>query len=401
MTACAPEGHYRYYHSIFQGVPMPFAFVDLDRFDANVQSVLSRAQGVPVRVASKSVRCIPLLRRIQAASPLFLGIMAYSVREAAMLAANGFDDLLVAYPAWGDVAGSGIVDALKSGSTITLMADSAAHVEHLNRIGAAAGTIIPVCMDLDMSTSFAGVYFGVRRSGIRTVEQAVGLWRLIDSLPYVSLAGVMGYEAQVASIPDRVPGALLYGHVLRYLKRRSVPHVAERRARIVKALREARGRPRFVNGGGTGSIETTRLDSTVTEITVGSAFYAPALFDHFAAFHHEPAIGFAIEIVRLPAPGYYTALGGGYMASGEAGTDRLPVPYWPRGACLTPHEGVGEVQTPFRYTGSEPLAIGDPLFMRPAKAGELCERFDTLYLVSKGRIVDRVPTYRGEGHCFL
>lgn len=395
------DARYRYYRDVFRDTPMPFAFVDLDLFDANIRAVLERAQGKPIRVASKSIRCLSLLRHIQSVSPSFRSIMAYSVREAVFLTRNGFDDILVAYPAWREAAVSGLCEALNEGKTIILMVDCVEHVERLESLGAAANTTIPVCIDIDMSVRFPGVHFGVRRSGITAPEQAVELCRAIKSRPHVSVVGVMGYEAQIASIPDHAPGSRWRNAVMRYLKRRSIPEIVARRTAIVNALRGEGCAPRFVNGGGTGSIETTRLDDAVTEITAGSAFYSPTLFDHFATFRHEPAAGFAVEIVRRPAPGYYTCHGGGYVASGSAGRDKLPMPYLPRGARLTPHEGAGEVQTPIQYDGAECLAVGDPVFMRHAKAGEFCERFNKLYLVSEGKIVDEVLTYRGEGMCFM
>jgi hypothetical protein len=39
--------------------------------------------------------------------------------------------------------------------------------------------------------------------------------------------------------------------------------------------------------------------------------------------------------------------------------------------------------------------------MRHSKAGELCERFNALLLVSDGAIIGEAPTYRGEGQAFL
>ncbi|HNR30510.1 MAG TPA: amino acid deaminase/aldolase, partial [Candidatus Hydrogenedentes bacterium] len=89
------------------------------------------------------------------------------------------------------------------------------------------------------------------------------------------------------------------------------------------------------------------------------------------------------------------------IASGAAAPDKLPQPYLPEGARLIVQEGAGEVQTPVRYDGPEKLGLGDPVFMRHAKAGELCERFNTLLLVSRGRIIEETPTYRGQGWCFL
>lgn len=389
------------YKRAMGGRAMPFAFVDLDVFDKNVADVARRAAGKPVRIASKSIRCVALMRRILEDAAHYRGVMAYSVREAVHLSQNGFDDILVAYPALSEVAVSGVCDAIKSGKSITLMMDCGEHVRFLDRAGRRARVKIPVCLDIDMASRFPGVYFGVRRSSIVTPDQALALWREVKRCRYVRLDGVMGYEAQIAGLQDRPPHAFFKNRLVSLLKRKSVPEVTARRAAIVDALRADGCRLRFVNGGGTGSIEVTRSDPSVTEVTAGSAFYAPTLFDHYAGFQYEPAAGFAIEIVRRPGPDIYTCQGGGYIASGAAGRDKLPQPWLPSGARLIPQEGAGEVQTPVFYKGPRELSLGDPVFMRHAKAGELCERFNSLLLVSKGGVVDEVPTYRGEGECFL
>jgi D-serine deaminase-like pyridoxal phosphate-dependent protein len=207
----------------------------------------------------------------------------------------------------------------------------------------------------------------------------------------------MGYEAQIAGVPDRLPGAGKAGAV-RMLKRRSVPAVAERRAEVLGALRDAGHALRFVNGGGTGSLESTAAEAgVVTEVTAGSAFYAPTLFDRYDAFAPEPAAGFALRITRRPAPGIATALGGGYVASGAVGSEKAPSVWLPEGADLVDTEGAGEAQTPVRCD----LAVGDPVFLRHAKAGELCERFPALLVVDGDGVVDRWPTYRGQGWTFL
>jgi D-serine deaminase-like pyridoxal phosphate-dependent protein len=154
----------------------------------------------------------------------------------------------------------------------------------------------------------------------------------------------------------------------------------------------------FVNGGGTGSLHTTSREDVVTEITAGSGFYAPTLFDHYSAFTLTPAAMFALPVVRQPSKRVATVLGGGYLASGPADDLRLPTPYLPTGLKLDKNEGAGEVQTPLH--GAD-LRIGDRVYFRHAKAGELCERFDTLLLVEGDRVVDEVRTYRGEGCAFL
>ena len=402
-SALATARDYGYYKRVFAGRALPYAYVDLDLLDANARDILRRAGDKRVRVASKSVRSVAMLRRILASDPRFQGIMCYTAREAAYLAAQGFDDLLLGYPAWHADDLAAVANATAAGTRITLMVDSLAHVERIEAVAQQAGVRLVVCLEMDMSIDVPGLHFGVWRSPIRTPEQARPVVERILGSPHLILDGIMGYEAQVAGVGDNYPGlgASFKNALVRALQRRSVREVAERRAALVALVASRGATLRFVNGGGTGSLHTTRAEPAVTEITAGSGFYAPALFDNYRAFRHAPATGFAIEIVRRPRPDTYTCLGGGYIASGASGRDRLPQPYLPRGARLYPLEGAGEVQTPIHYTGPEKLDLGDPIFLRHSKAGELCERFPTLLLVSHGAIVDEVPTYRGSGQCFL
>ncbi|MEA2429586.1 MAG: hypothetical protein QOI19_59, partial [Thermoleophilaceae bacterium] len=228
----------------------------------------------------------------------------------------------------------------------------------------------------------------------RTPEQAVRLARAIERRPRITLAGLMGYEAHIAGLGDRPPGKRLMGAAIKRIQRSSANEIAERRAAIVEALPPLE----FVNGGGTGSLHTTAREDVVTEITAGSGFYAPTLFDHYSAFSLTPAAMFALPVVRNPSKRVATVLGGGYIASGPADNLRLPTPYLPPGLKLDKNEGAGEVQTPL--LGAD-LRIGDRVYFRHAKAGELCERFNTLLLVEGDRVVDEIPTYRGEGRAFL
>ena len=79
----------------------------------------------------------------------------------------------------------------------------------------------------------------------------------------------------------------------------------------------------------------------------------------------------------------------------------LPQPYLPPGLAFDPEEAAGEVQTPLLGKVASTLKVGDRVWFRHTKAGELCERFDTLHLISGSEVVRSVPTYRGEGRTFL
>ena len=391
---------YVYYRNIVKGKQFPLAYVDLDLFDANVTELATMAQGKTIRIASKSVRVPALLQRILKHSSVYQGLMCYSPREAVFLSQQGFDDLLMGYPAWNELDMLPIIDELKKGKTIILMIDRPEHITHLDRIARREGIRIPICMDMDMSTDLPGLHFGVWRSSVFGEKEAVALGTVIQEHANVELVAVMGYEAQIAGLGDNVPGQGAMNAVVKLLKGRSVKEIAQRRKSIVAALTSMGFNLRIVNGGGTGSMNTTCSEPVVTEVTVGSGFFSPGLFDNYGHFKMQPSAGYAIEVVRQPKPNIYTCLGGGYVASGEIGKLKQPKVHLPIGATLIAQEGVGEVQTPISYSGNE-LALGSPVFLRHSKAGELCEHFNTVHLISQGKIVDEVKTNRGFGEAFL
>jgi D-serine deaminase-like pyridoxal phosphate-dependent protein len=282
------------------------------------------------------------------------------------------------------------------------MVDSRAQLDLIEGAAGSLAATIRVCIELDVGYWTAGgrVKLGPKRSPIRTPAQAVALAREIEARPALRLVGLMAYEGHIAGVGDRPPSKRVQGRVIEALQRRSSREIAARRAQVVAAVSEV-AELEFVNGGGTGSLATTAAEPAVTELAAGSGFYAPTLFDAYSSFRLEPAAMFALPVVRKPSPAIATALGGGYVASGPGEPSRLPSPHLPPGLRLDRFEGAGEVQTPLLGPPARDLRVGDRVYFRHAKAGELCERFDTLHLVAGDRVVDEVPTYRGEGRAFL
>ncbi|WP_461011746.1 amino acid deaminase/aldolase [Streptomyces capparidis] len=388
----------------------PLAVVDLDAFDANARDLVRRAGGKPVRVASKSVRCRALLERLlpgESGERLpgtegFAGVMSYTLAESLWLARAGFGDVLLAYPS-ADRAGFAELAADPGlASAVAVMVDDPAQLDLIDAARDGGGEVVRVCVELDTSLRMLGgrVRIGARRSPLHGPAEVAALAREVVRRPGFRLVGLMAYEGHIAGVGDRVPGRPVFSRAVRLMQARARRELAERRAEVVRAVRELADLE-FVNGGGTGSVQHTAAEDAVTEVAAGSGLFVPRLFDNYTSFTGRPAALFAQPVVRRPGIGVVTVLGGGYPASGAAGRDRLPVPYLPEGLAYDPQEGPGEVQTPLLGSAADDLLIGDKVWFRHAKAGELCERFDTLHLIEGDRVVGSVPTYRGEGKTFL
>jgi D-serine deaminase-like pyridoxal phosphate-dependent protein len=380
----------------------PFAVVDLEAFDANAADLVRRAGGKPIRVASKSVRCRALLERVLARDG-FAGVMSFTLAESLWLARAGFADVLLAYPS-ADRAGYAVRAAYPTApAAVTVMIDDLAQLDLIDAARDGGPETIRVCLELDTSLRKLGgrIRIGALRSPLHSPERMAEVARAVAARPGFRLVGIMAYEGHIAGVGDAVAGRPARSLAIRLMQAAARRELAARRAAAVRAVRAVVPDLEFVNGGGTGSVQHTAEEDAVTEIAAGSGLYVPRLFDNYTAFRGRPAALFALPVVRRPGVGVVTVLGGGYPASGAAGRDRLPEPYLPEGLRYDAQEGAGEVQTPLLGSPADDLLIGDRVWFRHAKAGELCERFAELHLVEGDRVTAAVPTYRGEGRTFL
>ena len=291
------------------------------------------------------------------------------------------------------------------GISITLMVDDVSHLDLLERVGSGGGPV-RVALDVDaglhLSARGRRAHVGPKRSPLLDVDATLALAAEVLRRPGLRLVGAMSYEGQVAGVPDDLPGVAgaARSAVVRRLKAASLRQLPERRARVAAGLAELGVSLELWNAGGSGSVGESAADPVVTEVAAGSGLLVPGLFDHYRSFVPRPAAFFGLPVTRRPDARTATVHGGGLVASGAAGTDRLPTPWAPEGLALTGLEGAGEVQTPLVGPGAAALAVGDRVWFRHAKSGELFEHGTTVHLVSGDRVVEEVPTYRGLGLCF-
>lgn len=377
---------------------MPALVVDLDAVDANADDLLRRAAGKPIRVASKSARIQGVLTHLLA-KPGFQGILSFALAEALMLYSEGVcDDILVAYPTVDEQALGELAADAGARAAIAVMVDSAEQLPLLARY-ASPEAPLRICLDVDASwRPVPGVHIGTLRSPTRSPRQAATLARAVAATPGLNVIGVMMYEGQIAGVGDAGRGLRDFG--IRVMQKLSRKELASRRAKVVAAVEAAVGPLELVNGGGTGSLESTCAEDAVTEAAAGSGFVAPTLFDNYRAFTLTPASWFVLPVVRRPGRDTVTVAGGGRIASGPASDSRLPSAVFPPDLVFAKDEGPGEVQTPLTGSAARTLDIGDQVWFRHAKAGETAEHADEAIVVSGGRIIGHWATYRGKGLMF-
>ncbi len=406
----------------------PSAWLDMDALDHNIALVNKKTQAVKLRLATKSIRSLDVLRYIKDNSPHFIGLMSYAADESLYLLENGFDNILCAYPTLDMASVAATFDYTKQGATMIWMVDRPEHVDVLNEVGKIHDVVIDVCLDINMSMPLPKLYFGTKRSALMSIKDVKKLLKHIKKYSHINVSAAMGYEAQIAGLPEHLPSKALLSPAIRLLKSRSQKQVSKRRRSIVDYLNNQGYTLKLVNGGGSGSMDFTSSQPEVSEITVGSAYYKPAYFDYMDSMHEfQPAAGFVLPVTRQPEKNVITCHSGGFIASGATGTDKAPVIHYPEYLSLLNDEGFGEVQTPMAISkakkdGDTPrFSIGDVVWCRHAKAGELCEHFNELicyrqsaqsttdgFARSEGTLTtintktknQIMTTYRGEGKCF-
>lgn len=411
--AHASARSYDQWRDVLRGARLPAVVVDLAALDRNVARfadvVRHSGHRHTLRVATKSIRVPALIKRVLEFGAPYQGLMCYAAEEAAFLTTQGFDDLLIAYPTVQPSDLAVLAELHQAGRKIRLIVDSRKQLERLSSVLGSIGRPFEIVLDVDMSWRPLGgrLHLGVRRSPLRSAEDVVALCRAARVFPNLRIVGLMGYEAQVAGLGDRNPFKRAINPIAGVIRRRSVQAVARLREQLAVALKSEDVSIELFNGGGTGSVDFTVAEPWLTEVTVGSGFLCSHLFDYFSNVTPEPACFFALQVTRSSDAGYVTCQGGGYVASGEPGWDKVPRPWLPAGLKLVSTEGCGEVQTPLVLPPGLSLAPGDPVLFRHAKAGELAEHFGEYLLVdsvgsaSTAGNITRAPTYRGLGQAFL
>jgi D-serine deaminase-like pyridoxal phosphate-dependent protein len=375
---------------------LPLVICDIDAFNYNLNKAGNylRKAKKSLRLCTKSVRVPELIKKVEEMD-FVNGLFTYNSAETLFFAEKyHIKDILLGYPTTSAYDAEELCKAATiEGVDISAMVDSTYHLDMLEKAASKYNVSLSILIEVDVADKLFGTNVGVYRSPLRKPEKVVRIAKEIGSRKHLKYRGIMGYEAQNASIGDT-------SVFMRWIKKRSRKNVNQWRQNVVDSLIKEGLEPEVVNGGGSGCFEETAAEPSITEIGIGSLLFKSHIFDDINSLNEFiPSLFFVLQVGRKPKTNIVTAFSGGYVSSGAVRS--LPISIKPETLKTIKNEEFGEVQTPFKYNPKKiSIELGDPIFCRFGKAGEPLEHFNEVNIYSDGMIIDHFPTYRGMGKRF-
>jgi D-serine deaminase-like pyridoxal phosphate-dependent protein len=233
----------------YQELPTPALTIDLDILERNLKRMAAycREHGIGLRPHTKTHKTPEVGRKQMEHGAV--GLTVAKVGEAEVMAGAGLDEILIAFPIWGEEKLHRIAAMAREGN-ILLALDNEATAEGLSRAASAAGATVGVLVEFDV---------GMRRCGVEPGPPALELARKIEKMPGLKFRGLMMF-------PGNVWGAEVD-------REKMVKQVAELAEKTLEPFRKASMEVEIVSGGSTPSAFLTHKIPGVTEIRPGTYAY--------------------------------------------------------------------------------------------------------------------------------
>ena len=279
---------------LVDGYKFPMVICDIDAFNQNLEKVGNYLKKVKknLRLCTKSIRVPELIKQVEE-KDFVNGLFTYNSAEALFYAEKyRIKDILLGYPTMSSIDAEELCKAASiEGVVITVMVDSVSHLNLLEETASKYNVTLKIIIEADVADKFFRTNVGVYRSPLRKPEDVVNIAREIDKRHHLQYRGIMGYEAQNASIGDT-------SVFMRWIKKRSRKHVNQWRQEIIDSLKREGYEPEIVNGGGSGCFQETAAESSITEIGIGSLLFKSHIFDAINSLDEFiPSLFFVLQVV--------------------------------------------------------------------------------------------------------
>ena len=229
----------------------PALCVDLDKMEQNIAAMQTalKKHGLPSRPHAKTHKCAAIAKYQMATGSI--GICCAKLSEAEAMVANGVDRILMTTS---NPAASKIRRAMnirKAHPHFIQAVDEERNARDLSAAAKAAGVVADVVIDVAVGT----------RSGIPPGEGAVSLAKLVDTLPNLTLRGILSYD-----------GGVQHAKGFQNRKDRALQAIGPN-VETFDLMKKAGLNLEIFSGGGTGTYNIMHLVPGFTDIQVGSYLF--------------------------------------------------------------------------------------------------------------------------------
>lgn len=381
-------GHDEYLKQI-RGRPIseietPALMVDLDIMEANMDKMMQFLEhsgaGVGIRPHAKTHKT-PEIAMTQMERGA-LGICCAKLGEAEALAEGGVPDILIANQIVGERKIRRLVAlSKKPGLDLKVAVDTRENLEDISSEAARQGGRVGIVVEVEV---------GLRRGGVRTVEEAVELAKLAATLPGVWYAGIMGYEGHAVFMPD-------------YEAREAA---ANRSYDILLGVRDAIKEQAGLDSGivsaaGTGTFAFAAKRRGLTDIQAGSYIFMDLRYGQTAGVDFANSLAVVATITGHPEPDLYICDAGLKSMTKEFSTV-APLPSYglkvidmsEEHITLGPDKAplqlpsLTELDQKYAKPAKRPLGVGDKILLIPSHCCTTVNLHDLLYAVRDGKVED-------------
>ncbi|KIW27893.1 uncharacterized protein PV07_07591 [Cladophialophora immunda] len=344
----------------------PSMIVDLDLMEANMQKLFGKLlpSGCNIRPHLKTTKSAIIARKLAAAGAK--GCCVAKVSEAEVIAAAGFDDILITSEIIGATKVKRLVELFKKHKDIRIVVDSEVGASAINDKLAESGTIEPISVLIDLDV-------GLRRTGVDAGPPALALAKHIRTLKHLRLIGVQGYEGHLQHLHDKEDR-----------KRRCLASM-KTLVDTVKELRESAFDIQVVTTGGTGTAEFCATVPGVTELQPGSFIFMDTDYRNAVGTFYSNSLTILSTVISKQ---------GQYQATIDAGLKSLTTDSG-LAECKDPryeHRNLGDEHGSLRWEeGTPALEVGDRIEMIPSHIDPTINLHDFYYAHRRGVIEEIWP----------
>lgn len=343
----------------------PSMIVDLPKFESNLSKLMTTLlpTGKDIRPHLKTSKSSIVARKMSAAGAK--GGCVAKLSEAEVLAASGFDDLLITCEIVGAAKVQKLVELFREHRRVRIVVDSAVAASAINEALASSGIGEPIMTLIDLDV-------GLHRTGVKPGE-ALELARVVEGLEFLNLIGIQGYEGHLQHLHDREE------------RRRECLASMGILTSTAESLRKAGFTMDVVTTGGTGTAEFCASVPGVTELQPGSFAFMDTDYRNAVGRFYENSLTILATVISQQGPRAVTIDTGLKSLTTDSGLAECKDSRYTYGVLGDEHGSLAWEE------GTPGLSVGDRVEMIPSHIDPTVNLHDFYYAYRDGVVEEIWP----------